>query len=261
MSTLNFIRRGSGKPLLLVHGLGGTWRSWNTILEPLAAQRDVIAIDLPGFGATPPQPGPATFLRLADAVERFLAEHEMTGIDVVGSSMGGRLVLELARRNVVGAGVALDPGGFWRGWEETAFEQSIGLSIKLIRALRPVLPLLTGNSITRTALFAQFSARPWALPPRIALDELRSFAASPTFDAVLHDLIDGPRQSGAPAGSLRAPLVIGWGRADRVCFPMQAKRAIAAFPDARLHWFEDSGHFPHWDSPAETVRLILQTTV
>jgi len=261
MSTMNFIRRGSGKPLLLVHGLGGSWRSWNPVLEALAAQRDVIAIDLPGFGATPPLPSAPTFLGLADAVEAFLREHEFTGIDVVGSSMGARLVLELARRNLVGASIALDPGGFWRGWEESLFATSIGTSMKLIRALQPVLPLLTANPVTRTALFAQFSARPWALPAQLALDELRTFAASPSFDAVLEDLVTGPRQAGAPAGTLRAPLVIGWGRADRVCLPRQAERALAAFPDARLHWFDGSGHFPQWDVPVESVRLILQTTV
>ncbi len=257
---MNFVRRGSGKPLLLIHGLGGSWRSWNPIVDSLAQQRDVIAIDLPGFGASPPLAGAATFLGLADAVEVFLNERGLAGIDVTGSSMGARLVLELARRGVVGASVALDPGGYWRGWEESFFSTSIALSMKLVRAIQPVLPLLTSNPVTRTALFAQFSARPWDLPGRLALDELRSFAASPSFDAVLDDLTSGPRQAGAPAGTLRAPLTIGWGRADRVCLPTQAARALAAFPDARLYWFENSGHFPQWDSPTETVRLILQTT-
>lgn len=55
--TLNFIRRGSGSPLLLVHGLGAGWRSWTPILDRLAEHREVIAVDLPGFGHTPPLPG------------------------------------------------------------------------------------------------------------------------------------------------------------------------------------------------------------
>jgi len=50
---MNYIRRGAGKPLLLIHGLGGSWRSWQTILDSLALERDVIAVDLPGFGDTP----------------------------------------------------------------------------------------------------------------------------------------------------------------------------------------------------------------
>ena len=54
--------------------------------------------------------------------------------------------------------------------------------------------------------------------------------------------------------------MIGWGRKDRVCFPRQAERALALFPDARLYWFDGAGHFPQWDCPAETVRLVLATT-
>ncbi len=42
---MHHIRRGAGKPLLLVHGIGGSWRSWQTILDDLASERDVIAID------------------------------------------------------------------------------------------------------------------------------------------------------------------------------------------------------------------------
>ncbi|GAC1310030.1 MAG: alpha/beta fold hydrolase [Vulcanimicrobiaceae bacterium] len=258
---MHVTRRGSGKPLLLVHGLGGSWRSWSTITDALAGERELIVPDLPGFGATPPLPGAPSFLALADALEAFLRERGSTGIDAVGSSMGARLVLELARRKAVGATVALDPGGFWSGWERPFFESSIGLSIALVRAIRPALPMLANNPVTRTALFAQFSARPWELPSEVALDELRSFAASPSFDAVLRDLARGPAQAGAPRGSIEAPLVIGWGRADRVCLPQQAARALAAFPDARLHWFDRCGHFPQWDAPAETVRLILTTTM
>ncbi|MGH8930093.1 MAG: alpha/beta fold hydrolase [Egibacteraceae bacterium] len=51
---MNHVRRGSGKPLLLVHGLGSNPRSWDPIMDALAAQREVITLDLPGFGKTPP---------------------------------------------------------------------------------------------------------------------------------------------------------------------------------------------------------------
>lgn len=54
--------------------------------------------------------------------------------------------------------------------------------------------------------------------------------------------------------------MIGWGRRDWVCLPRQAPRAARRFPDARVHWFERCGHFPHWDVPEETARLILDTT-
>jgi pimeloyl-ACP methyl ester carboxylesterase len=259
--SMHYIRRGAGKPLLLVHGIGGSWRSWQTILDELAISRDVIAIDLPGFGATPPLVGPVTISTLADAVTAFLQEHDLLGIDVVGNSMGGRLVLELARRGgVVGAVVSLDPGGFWQSWEITAFYYSILLSIRVVRAAQPVLPAVTGNAVTRSVLFAQFSAHPWRIPAKAAYDELYSFAHSPSYDELLTNLAYGEEQQPAPKGSIKAPLVIGWGRNDRVCFPHQSKVALYKFPDARLYWFEQCGHFPQWDQPAEAVRLILATT-
>lgn len=261
MSHMHHIRRGSGKPLLLVHGLGGDVHSFDTILDALAAEREVIVVDLPGFGQTPPLEGEVSIRTLCDAITDFLAAKGLTSIDAVGTSMGARLVLELARRGgVLGTVVSLDPGGFWRGWERHAFNASIWLSIRVIRLLQPVLPQLTAHEISRTLLLLQFSVRPWELSPAIVLNELSSYAKATSFDELLHSLAYGEEQQGAPAGSIRPALVIGWGRQDRVCFPNQARRARDLFPDARFHWFERCGHFPHWDAPEDTVRLILAAT-
>jgi len=260
LTSLNHIRRGEGEPLLMIHGLGGSWRSWGTILDRLAAEREVIAVDLPGFGETPPPSGEVSIETMADALEAFVDEHDLDGTATVGSSMGARLALELARRGRVGATVALDPGGFWTEGERRAFGASVAVSYRLVKALQPAMPVLTGNPISRTALFAQFSARPWALPADAVLTEMRSFANSPSFEPALEALLHGPDQEGMAAGTARGPIVLGWGNRDAVTLPRQAKRAAARFPDARVHWFEGCGHFPHWDRPEETVRLILDTT-
>jgi pimeloyl-ACP methyl ester carboxylesterase len=221
----------------------------------------VIVVDLPGFGKTSPLAGEVSIRTLADAVTDFLNSNNLTGIDAVGSSMGARLVLELARRgDVLGAVVSLDPGGFWTDWQRHFFYRFIWFSIRLVRLLQPVVPSLTRSAVGRTLLFAQFAARPWKLPPKLMLDEMRSYAASPSFDELLLQLAYGETQQGAQLHSIKPPLVIGWGRRDRVCFPNQAKRALELFPDARLHWFDNCGHFPHWDTPRETTRLILAST-
>jgi len=60
----------------------------------------VIAVDLPGFGETAPLTGRVSIETLADAVTAFLDENGLRDIDTVGSSMGARLALELARRGV-----------------------------------------------------------------------------------------------------------------------------------------------------------------
>lgn len=259
--TIAHTRRGTGKPLLLIHGLGSSRRVWDLIIDDLAAQRDVIALDLPGFGDSPALAGEVSIRTLADAVTDFLAANALLGIDAVGNSMGARLVLELARRGgVVGAVVSLDPGGFWQGWQVPYFYHSVRLSAQLSEHIQPLLPALVGNPISRTLLFIQFSAHPWTIPAPVALNEFRAFRPTPTFTKLLDSLAHGPKQQGAPAGSIRYPLVIGWGRQDRVCLPSQSERAVALFPDAHLHWFANCGHVPQLDSPAETTRLILDVT-
>ena len=256
---MHHIQRGVGRKLLLVHGLGGSWQSWTTILDTLSADRTVIAIDLPGHGATPDEADSGTFDGLVNSIERYIADNGLAGIDIVGSSMGARIVLELARRGGVGNVVALDPGGFWRGWERTFFKTTIGISGKLLRAIRPSLPTLSRHKASRTALLAQLSVRPWALDAQIIATELTGLSNTPTFDALVHDLSSGPEQTG-PAAASTGRVVIGWGRHDRLCLPRQATRAKEAFPSAELHWFESSGHFPAWDMPAETVAVILAAT-
>lgn len=256
---INLIRRGAGKPLLLVHGLGGHWQSWAPILDRLAGSREVILFDLPGHGTSPAEPDSGTFDGLVDSVARMIAREKLGKIDMVGSSMGARIVLELARRGSTGAVVALDPGGFWQGWERGFFKTTIAASVKLLRALRGALPKLSASAVARTALLAQLAARPWALDGKEVADELASYTSTPTFDALVRDLSDGPMQRG-PAAADSGPVTIGWGRHDRLCLPRQAKRAMAAFPSATLHWFEHSGHFPHWEEPAATAKLILAAT-
>lgn len=256
---MHFVRTGAGKPLLLIHGISQL-HNWDPIVPALARDREVIIVDLPGFGASPPLAGEVSIATLTDAVEQFIDEHQLGTIDVVGSSMGARIALEMARRGHAGAVVALDPGGFWTDTEVKVFGATVGGSLKLVRAIDPVLPALTRTAAGRTALLLQFSAKPWRLDRDLVLTELRSFKKAPSLDDAMHALVHGPKQAGAPSGSLRAPVVIGWGDKDRVTLPRQAHRAAALYPDAHLHWFADCGHFPHWDQPTETIELILKTT-
>ena len=253
-------REGRGRPLVLVHGLGSDSRSWRPVWDRLTAAREVIAVDLPGHGETPPL-DINTIATFTDALEAFLADAGLTEVDLVGSSVGARLVLELARRGHGGAVVALDPGGFWGGAGARYIGWTLGASVRATRAMERFLPTLTANPATRSALLVQLSARPWRLEEELALSELRKFAGTAVFTEVLHDLVHGPRQRGMPAGTATKPIVIAWGRRDRVTPPRrQAERALSAFPDADFHLFRHSGHFPLWDVPAETAELILSAT-
>ena len=257
MTSLVHTRQGSGHPLLLVHGLGARRSSWDPLVPGLVTAREVVNVDLPGHGATPSLSGPLTLDRLVDELSAFIEDQDLTDADLVGSSMGARMVLELARRGVGRHVVALDPGGFWNDTERAVFATSVKASFALVNALRPALPVLAGSAVGRTALLPQFSPRPWAVPAEVALADLRSIADTPALYETLQALVvSGPQLGGPTPGRV----VLGWGRRDRVTLPRQAARASAAFPQASLHWFARCGHFPMWDRPAETVEVVLRAT-
>ena len=248
---------GSGTPLVLVHGLGGRRQSWDPVLAPLEAARRVVALDLPGHGASPALEGPLTFDRLVDALQEHLTAADLEEADLVGSSMGARMVLELARRGVGRHVVALDPGGFWNDTEKAVFGTSVKASFALVKALQPALPALAGSAVGRTALLPQFTPRPWAVPGPVALADLQAIATTPELFSTLRALLgSGPQ----PGGPTPGRVVLGWGRRDRVTLPRQAARAQQAFPQATVHWFARCGHFPMWDVPEECAQVVLAAT-
>ncbi len=133
--------------------------------------------------------GEVSIRTLSDAVILFINEQKLNDVDTVGSSIGARLVLELARRGgVLGGVISLDPGGFWQGWQRHFFYRSIWLSIRLIRPLKIFLPKITGSKIGRTALFPQFSPRPWRLSAKATLDEMPDYISAKSFDELLSNL-------------------------------------------------------------------------
>lgn len=252
-------KSGAGPVLVLVHGLGGTSASWSPVHDTLAARRELVAIDLPGHGRSAAAQDSGTFDGLARSLEEYLRANDLLGSDIAGVSLGARLALEMSRRGVANNVVAIDPGGFWSGWERAYFRWTLTPSLHLVQALRGQLRFLSAHAASRTALLAQLSARPWALPPDLVARELKAFASTPTAAALIRDLAKGPMQKG-PAAAGTGRVTIAWGRKDRLCLPRQAARATKAFPGARLHWFENSGHYPIWDDPREAAEVILAAT-
>ena len=111
--TLDQHRGGSGEPLVLVHGIGHTWRGFVPMLPLLEPRFDVLAVDLPGFGNSPPlnngrAPTPEV---LADAVEEAMDAAGFGTAHVAGNSLGGWIALELARRGRARTCTALSPAG------------------------------------------------------------------------------------------------------------------------------------------------------
>lgn len=257
---MNYIQMGKGKPLLLIHGLGGSSKSWNTIITALATRRNVIAIDLPGSGETPPLESEVSFYSLCNEVTTFIMTHNLQGIDVVGSSMGARLVLELARRGgIVGSVVALNPGGFWNTFEKTIFYFTMSFSILLLRLFHSIIDKISHSPFLKILFLSQFSYAPKHLTSKTVQHELRDFLKAKTFNKLLFSLTFGKGQQGMNRKQ-EFPITIVWGEHDHVCFKNQAKRAIKLFPKANLVWLQKCGHYPQWDRPDATVDIILSAT-
>lgn len=257
---MHTLRTGTGRPLVLVPGVGADTGTWSPVLAALEEDREVVRLDLPGFGKTPMPTGEYTLAVVADVLEAHLRSEGLEGADLVGSSMGARLVLEMMRRGVGRSAVALDPGGFWSAGQKKVFGASLGASVALVRALRPALPALLATPIGRAALLAQLSARPWAIDRGYALREVQGLADAAGTTPALRALSTGPDQEGAPRGTLPGPVLAVWGAHDRVTLPSQARTLQTRFPDAVVEVWKGCGHFPHWDQPARVVETVLRHT-
>ena len=107
---------GSGTPLVLLHGVGGTWRVWRPVLPLLERWHAVFAPTLPGHcGAERLAPGVAPSVgALADGVAEQLDRAGIDRAHIVGNSLGGWVALELARRGRARSVVLFGPAGAWR---------------------------------------------------------------------------------------------------------------------------------------------------
>src|ERR1700722_7466455 len=112
--TIAYDRIGAGPPLVLLHPLGADRRVWDPIAGSLGATHEGIAVDLPGFGQSPPlQRTTPTPRALADAVAALLGELGIERPHVVGNSLGGWVALELALAGGAGRITAIAAAGLW----------------------------------------------------------------------------------------------------------------------------------------------------
>ena len=247
-------REGAGSPLVLIHGIGSRWQVWKPVLPALAAHRDVIAVDLPGFGSSPPDGGPGNVPHLADRVTELLDALGVTRPAVGGSSLGGGVALELGRRGVARAVTAFAPIGFYGSFGARWCQGTVGAARSGGALLGPVLPALLRTRAGRAALCGLFYARPLRLTRDDAVDDARALVAAPGF-------ADARRELGAWrfAGAGAVPTTIAWGTRDLVLPYGQARRARRLLPEARHVRLKGCGHLPFGDDPAACARLLLET--
>jgi pimeloyl-ACP methyl ester carboxylesterase len=255
---LNFHRSGQGEPLVLIHGIGSRLQVWDPVLPYLEPQRDVIAIDLPGFGASPlpPHDQPPGVETLTSQVASFLDELRLERPHVAGNSLGGLLALELAKRGRTASATALSPAGFFRnGFESGYARASLLLTIGTTKLLRSVAGPLLGPPAGRIALLGQVFGHPTRVPPADAAATVRAAADAPSFYETLGPVARSRFDGGE---AINVPVTIAWGELDRLLLPRQAARAAQLLPSARSIWLYDCGHVPTYDDPQQVARVLLE---
>lgn len=181
-------RTGSGAPLLLLHGIGHHRQAWDPVVHILAAEREVIAVDLPGFGTSPALPDGVPY-DLASVVPVLGSMCEALGVErphVAGNSLGGLLALELGNRKLVRSVTALSPAGFWTPGERRYAFSTLTAMRQGARLLPPpVVERLSRSAAGRAALTGTIYARPGRRSPEAVVAETRALRGATGFDETL----------------------------------------------------------------------------
>jgi pimeloyl-ACP methyl ester carboxylesterase len=241
-------RTGTGPPLVLLHGIGLDRATWDPVVPLLAREREVIAVDLPGFGETPVLDGTPTVEALAAAVEELGLERP----HVVGNSLGGGIALELGRRGWARSVCAISPIGFAAGRERTYVQVTLKTIHAMASALDPVADASYGGPARRTVLGSLIFARPWRVPAAAGAHMNHTTARAPGWAATL------PAVTSWTPAMPGCPTTIAWGEHDRLLLTSrQAPRAQRRLPQARHVRLHGCGHVPMWDDPEQVARAIL----
>ncbi|MGV9358373.1 alpha/beta fold hydrolase [Streptomyces misionensis] len=254
--TVSYARVGRGEPLVLLHGIGHHRQAWDPVVDILATEREVIAVDLPGFGASPALPdGLAYDLPTTDTVLAALfGALDLDRPHVAGNSLGGLLALELGREKRVRSVTALSPAGFWTQAERRyAFATLLAMRGIAQRLPLPLVTRLSRSAAGRTALTSTIYARPARRRPEAVVAETRALVEATGFEATLRAGAAVRFTDDVPG----LPVTVAWGTRDRILIRRQGIRAKQTIPHARLIRLPGCGHCPMNDDPALVARVLL----
>ena len=257
---LALTQAGDGPPLVLVHGVGATRAVWGRVLERLASSHAVTALDVPGFGDSPPA-GPGFDLdAVADTVAEGLAAAGVPApFALVGHSLGGAVALTLAHRHrdaverlVLVAPAGLNPRPSW-------LAEALGLGGSLFVPVRRLAGRAFADNAAARALMLTGTVHDGA---RLHPDDARTILDASAAALRLREGI-----AAAAAADLRpllaelpAPLGLVWGERDLI-IPAAGLEAIRALrPDAPTRTVPDAGHVPMLEAPgafADALETVL----
>ncbi|MGN6168519.1 MAG: alpha/beta fold hydrolase [Solirubrobacteraceae bacterium] len=252
-------RAGQGEPLVLLHGFMSTWHQWRPVLADLVPYFEVIAPTLAGhLGGPAYEEDENTLAAAGDAMEGRLNELAVGRAHLVGNSMGGALVLELAKRGRALSVVALAPGGGWApdSGEADRLARLFARQRLLARAFAPILPAAAKNPLVRRLAMHDVMYHGELVPPADVVQMLSASVHCTIFPRVI-DALRSDRARVADLEQISAPTLIAWPRYDRL-LPMarHADRFRTEIPNVEFRVLEGVGHVPTWDNPQLVADLI-----
>lgn len=250
-------RGGTGRTVVLVHGIPGQARSWEPVRAQLGEAFDVVVPDLIGFGdshrpdrATIEDVGPAA---QASCVAELLDELAVRDATVVGHDLGAPIGVLLAatRPDLVGALSLLAGNTF----PDTPIP--FPLSLTTAPLIGGFLAQLLFSAPSLTLMLRQ-GVGPGSAPPDADVylgDAGQRRTIATVFSGALTRLAELYSPVAAALGALDVPVLVGWGDRDPF-FPLEQGERTAAAANGTLHVFAGAGHFLPHERPAEVAREI-----
>ncbi len=254
----NYTETGSGRPLVLLHGIGMSNAAWAPVMPYLSATRRVIAFDTAGFGLTPSLPDGVlpTVPNLVDALCESLREMRIgVPVDFAGNSLGGWMALEAATRGVARTVVAISPAGLWQKRPPLHVPYVLKGMRFGARHFTGALKAAVSTPWIRECAFAvPLSVGSRRMPARDARRSVDDLATCQAFDETF-----ARTRSPFAGGDIAVPVTVAFG--DRDWILPGWSRCGGALP-RHTRWNEPRGwgHVPMWVDPAGVSRLILDGT-
>ena len=254
------VGKGSGPPVVFVHGLGGNWQNFLENLPRSGQVRRAVAMDLPGFGSSELPPEPISISGYGRFVDEFCEQLDLGPVAIVGSSMGGFIGAEVAisfpervdRLALVGAaGISIT--NLARRPTLTAARISTLLGVGEISAAHAL--DLARRSRLRYLALSPVVRHPNLIQPALAYELVRG-AGKPGYVGALEALMTYDFRDRLP--EIGCPTLVVWGAEDMMVPVRDADEFERLIPDARKLIMADTGHGPMFERPVTFNRHMLE---
>jgi pimeloyl-ACP methyl ester carboxylesterase len=255
-------RAGSGPTVVLIHGMAGSLDTWDPVFPALAQTCDVIAVDLPGHGASSRLRGDYSLGSLAAAVRDALDILSVASATIVGHSLGGGIAMQFMYQFPERCErlVLVSSGGLGR--EVTPMLRALtmpgaNLALAGLTSLQRRRPVAGAGRLLRPVARRVWNDLPYMLRQMATLGDRQSRAS---FLGTIQAVIDlgGQRISAIDRLHLAEGLstMIVWGERDRMIPIAHGRDAAALLPGCQFHAIAGAGHYPHEDDPDQFAALL-----